>query len=478
MNIFIAMVILASSFIASRYAPNQENTPNSNADVMLYGVPYTAEVGFVLTEEYVIKNICTLISSPTAPLAKGMLELFKTFTRVAIRAVNQPATDQTQSYFQRIFQAAVQNDDPRLSHIEKDLVSRMTEIEGRLGVEAQMSRGVYERLYPILEYSLSAARSAIEERANEDEASDLIIYAAHLLTNLYPEMKSDDATTLRLVKTSLTENLSLSQELQSMIRKKLEDIGDHAALKQVSEWGILEKSSEEASSSANEFLKKITLGSIACAGYLVPALAKTLLIPRIADTYLLKDFPILSRTFVNFFSNQIYYGITNPHTLMIGSETQKWMISHSITKRVDEEENTDRADHIFSAQNRKARTIFSPQAQNLRTHLILMLRVLAPHFKEAREKIWEADERAAMRELVSGAIYLRRYFPEVQANDLFLREMAEVFFSKWVGDNAQRSELVQKLLESHDPDFAKQSVCKYYSELFANWGITLHEMHH
>ncbi len=430
----------------------------------IYGLPYVAVLAQALLEEYLIKRMTDRIFTANGRPGIFMTETFKTLSEVVLRAVKQPALDRTQSYFQHFFGSAVHNNDPFVDQIEKVLGGSISEIEGRLGIEAQMARAVYERLLPILEAAFDLAASAYHDKRLE-EAAELVTYAARFLSQLYPEMDSQDATTARLAKSSFAERVLISESFQDAVVAKI-DNEDRSALELLNAWAIIDDAHfpDPETPGALDSFKSYAPYALGAAGYFIPALAKTF---KISNFWV--------RVGINFMVNQFYYGITQPHSLMLLSETQLWMISHSITPRVDENENQGRTNALFVVQNRKVRTLLSAQSQTLRSHLIVMIRALVPQFREARLQILESSEKTAMAALVNAAIYLRAHFPEIHPDDPFVKDAAQTFFGKWNQPSATALTHLRTLLAKHDPEYGNPDVQSYYDELLKNWGLAIND---
>jgi hypothetical protein len=218
------------------------------------------------------------------------------------------------------------------------------------------------------------------------------------------------------------------------------------------------------------YLETAILNIIAASGYFIPALMKTVLVPSLIKLPLINKVPFLTKVLVNFLAQQVYQGITTPHTRMMSSEIQRWMTSQSVTKRVDENENSARANEIYTAQQRKVRTLLSPQAQGLRTHIIVMLRVLVPHFINARNFMLQENKKAAMAELANLAYFIRMDFPEIYSDDEFVTNAAQVFFGKWIEFDAEDERIFLEILQKTDDEFSSDvAVRAFYRELFLNW---------
>jgi hypothetical protein len=436
---------------AKQESPSEDSLLAPMDALSLYGATYLFFIFNACTERYLFN-----IDDKTLYFSR---ELFKTLSDLAIRGVSTPAADMTQSIFYKHSQDTIKGADPRKDRIENEFVTRVSESEGRLGVGAQISRAAFERLYPIIHTSFSSAYKALTIRDDETEAVALILYAARFLTNYYPEMASDDESMKRLVKTSGLLDLPLDSSFQDVIRNLLCE--EKKSIRLLQQWGILDTVNDDQEISSDSRLLNLLQSAITATGFLLPAVAKTFIIPSLTKQQGFKDFPLMTKVLINFIANQIYYGITNPLSLRLSSQVQTAMHSWFITPRVDEEVNGDHAHKVFSKHYAKARGLFTANAQVYRSHLVLALRVVIPHFAKVRELLFKKEDRSAMKELANALFYLHKIYPDMASDDVYIREAAKVFLQDSLEE--KHLSLLFEILEGED--ISKEIIEDYFYEI-------------
>ena len=446
---------------------SQESDLYRNTLDVLYtfGVPYAFYAGSFTLEKLLFADKVPAIHTTTFLLK----EFYKTCTNLIYRSISEPGKDRTGSYFQQITNNNLH--DSNLNEREGELLQHVHELEGRLAIGAQKSKAVFERFYPTFLKVIQSVSEALKLRNKDEEACLQLAYISRFLSTILTEIPSNDETLKRLVHSYGLDESSLSLEAQSYLRTLLKMSDDDKAIDILETWNLLNSidisSTSLQSSWSDDSVYYIGTGL----GLILPALGNLLLAFRIQNPEgMMAQYPLLSTALVNTVVQLFHFALTNILSKTINAMGQKWVISQTITPRVDELENGSRAHKIFISHFKKARDIYTFQAQEYRSHLLIALSVMGPYFTEARTLFYEGKNEAARLHLAHAALYLHGHFPDLSFDDIFISEFENVLVGLWMGEQELSS--MMQTMEEIDPELlADKDLQFFYQNLFKVWGF-------
>lgn len=415
--------------------------------------------------------------------------LIGTFSRVFVSAVSEPGIMAGQAGLQTTFNSNTGVVDEASSKTQETLIEGISELYGRLGVEAQRSRADFDQMAVLLDQAITSAHYAFSEKSNETQAIALIAYAAKLLRFLHPEFEADDLLLATLAKTQLSEIVGLPEEQRHSLREQIvmqlknvdslagereEVLADYAKI--LDSWGIecaagreCEGSAGLAKSSLLAFDAKGMLMSagyygVGAAGYIVPAALKTWA----------SNSNMVTKVLIQFMANQLGFGITNSHSDVIYSNLQRWMKSYGIEDRGTADwPNANLANNKYTSSYRRQKFLLSKQALLARVAVVGCLASVARDFSDAHDALFADREKLALNYLAGAAVYIKKQYPELNANDPYVSETAHVFFSDFVPIPDGFAQKLLGKISGLDPDYqVRESAREKYQRMLKSWGIS------
>lgn len=358
---------------------------------------------------------------------KKMPEFFKeTFERassVVILGVGDPAKFEIQQSI---------NDAIRpKSNAESVLSAGAVQLLGRLGIDAQMARAIYERLVPTFSHMLDAARESYKA-GHPQKAARSLVYLSSLISEIYPEAPTNDQLIADLIRVRFTQFVD-----PNSLKTHLEDLLSHQEpvlacfmQQRLFAAGLLNENCEshqEAVSEWSYYLSPTGLAYVATTGlaYALPGLVAWKLPKELSNrpaTYAWLGAKSLVVT-------NVYLGITKGPLDWIKSQAQLWTQYQYINGwwgqdsfRVDEDSTWGKSRDLFSGRQRTLLTYLNSDAQEGRKDLIVILGNWALNFRKTQPDYTTFEEFIQTpfgKHYAEAKEVLRPYFERMSGNLTF-----------------------------------------------------------